>query len=68
MSDAELRKYHIDLLCDNDFSIKGGAGLGLVTLARKSDSKIAYLIDEVNSTTAFLSLHIQINLVRNTIE
>ena len=61
MSDAELRKYHVELLCDNDFSSKGGAGLGLVTLARKSDNKIVYSIEQMNSSTSRLTLHITLN-------
>ncbi|MFM7106623.1 MAG: SiaB family protein kinase [Flavobacteriales bacterium] len=60
MSEAELRKYHVELLCDNDFSSKGGAGLGLVTLARKSDGKIDYSIEPINSTTSKLTLHISL--------
>lgn len=60
MSEAELRKYHVELLCDNDFSSKGGAGLGLVTLARKSDGKIDYSIEPINSSTSKLTLHISI--------
>jgi len=65
MTDAELRKYHVELLCDNDFSIKGGAGLGLVTLARKSDGKIDYHLECINPTTSTLSLHIMINASNN---
>jgi len=64
MNDAELRKYHVELLCDNEFSSKGGAGLGLVTLARKSDEKIAYTLVKVNDSMYALTLHIKISPLR----
>lgn len=62
MTDAELRKYHVDLLCDNDFSAKGGAGLGLVTLARRSDGRLDYFIEERTTDIKVLTLHLKFSL------
>jgi hypothetical protein len=62
MSDADLRKYHVELLCDNDFSSKGGAGLGLVTLARRSDGRIDYFLEERTPEIQVLTLHLKFSL------
>lgn len=62
MSDAELRKYHVELLCDNDFSTKGGAGLGLVTLARRSDGRIDYHFEDRSADINMLTLHLKFSL------
>ena len=33
----ELRVRHVERLCNNDWSDKGGAGLGLISMAKKSN-------------------------------
>lgn len=39
---SELKEYYMDLLNNSGFSTKGGAGLGLVDMARKSSGKIHF--------------------------
>ncbi len=39
---SELKEYYMDLLNNSGFSTKGGAGLGLVDMARKSSGNLNY--------------------------
>jgi len=39
---AELKEYYLEILNNSGFSSKGGAGLGLVDMARKSSGKLSY--------------------------
>ena len=45
---AELKEYYIEILNNSGFSSKGGAGLGLVDMARKSSGKLSYKFVPVN--------------------
>jgi hypothetical protein len=39
---AELKEYYLDILNNSGFSTKGGAGLGLIDMARKSSGKLNF--------------------------
>ncbi len=41
-----LKALYLDMLENKSFSEKGGAGLGLIEIARKSGQKIEYVVDE----------------------
>jgi hypothetical protein len=43
-----LKALYLEMLENRSFSQKGGAGLGLIEIARKSGQKIEYVIDEFN--------------------
>lgn len=45
---AELKEYYLEILNNSGFSSKGGAGLGLVDMARKSSGKLTYKFVPVN--------------------
>ena len=47
LNSAELKEVYRNALKDNQLSGKGGAGLGLIELARKSGQKIKYKVEEV---------------------
>lgn len=49
----ELRKLYIETLCNQNFSYKGGAGLGLLTVAKKSGHPINYRIEAIDDTYAY---------------
>src|ERR1700741_2937493 len=40
LSDEELKKYYMEKLNNQEFSAKGGGGLGLIDIARKSGTKL----------------------------
>ncbi len=45
-----LRKLYIETLCNDEFSERGGAGLGLLTVAKKTESKIKFQFLPVDSS------------------
>jgi len=44
----ELKALYRDVLANQGFSQKGGAGLGLIEIARKSEQKIEFIFDNFN--------------------
>lgn len=48
LSTAELREVYMDALNNNEISEKGGGGLGLIEMARKSGSPLQYEFDFLN--------------------
>lgn len=45
---GELKAYYKELLQQGGFSDKGGAGLGLIDIARKSGNKLSFAFNELN--------------------
>jgi len=45
MDEDTLRKTYIETLCNGQLSDKGGAGLGLLSLAKKASGAIDYRFD-----------------------
>ncbi|MEZ4722823.1 MAG: SiaB family protein kinase [Flavobacteriales bacterium] len=45
----ELKEYYMQILNNSGFSDKGGAGLGLVDMARKSSGKLSYKFVPINN-------------------
>lgn len=56
----ELRKLYIETLCNENFSYKGGAGLGFLTIAKKSNEKLRYDIRPVDEKFAFFTVEFRI--------
>jgi len=56
-----LKEYYMQHLQNNELSVKGGAGLGLIELARKSGSKILYELDDTPEGICF---HQQISMIQ----
>ena len=61
MSDEELKSMYRDTLHYGSLSEKGGAGLGIIDIARKSGEKIKYDFRNVNDTYSFFSLEVKIS-------
>ena len=58
----ELKQHYMDLLNNSQISEKGGAGLGLVDMARKSSGKLYYdFVPKGNRYFYYLNLAIQID-------
>ena len=55
LSLPELRKLYIETLCNDSFNYKGGAGLGLLTLAKKSSKPMSYELIPTENEFAFFS-------------
>jgi len=61
MTVEELKAYYREALGNSEFSAKGGAGLGMIEMARKSGNRLEYHFDPVNDTMSFFSLIIKID-------
>lgn len=57
LSDLELTKTYLQILNDGQISSKGGAGLGLIEIVRKSKNKLYYQFEELSETKSFIYMH-----------
>ncbi|MDZ4750254.1 MAG: SiaB family protein kinase [Flavobacteriales bacterium] len=58
LGEAELRKLFIETLCNEDLSYKGGAGLGLLTVAKRIDGKIQLEVIEVTDQLSYIYMKV----------
>lgn len=61
MNQQELKAYYLEKLGTSELSDKGGAGLGIIDIARKSGNAIEYDFKKVTDTFSFFSLSAKIN-------
>lgn len=57
---VELKAYHREILLHGKISNKGGAGLGLIDMARKSGNKLLYAFEKVDEKFSYFYLHTEI--------
>lgn len=57
---ADLRKFYTESLMKSEFSAKGGAGLGLLDIYKKSGSKLEYDIQTIEGEHAMLTLTVRV--------
>ncbi len=62
MSEEELNKFYKEVLMEDSFTPKGGAGLGLIEIARKSGNKLHYDFKEFNENYSLFYMHTFVNL------
>lgn len=62
----ELKELHLRQLAKNQISTKGGAGLGLIELARKSGRNLLYQIE--NFSTGLCAFHQQVTFSHESID
>jgi hypothetical protein len=60
VSKEELRELYKKILNNEQFSEKGGGGLGFIDIARKSGQKLNYNFKPVNDNVSFFSFQINI--------
>lgn len=56
LSDEEVRSFYRETIATTGFSEKGGAGLGLIEMARKTGSKIDYSFSDVDEEHTYYYL------------
>ncbi|HEY9124357.1 MAG TPA: SiaB family protein kinase [Bacteroidales bacterium] len=61
MSPEELKRLYLDVLEYNTITNKGGAGLGLIEMARKSKQKLDYDFEQVDSHYSYFYLQVKLN-------
>ncbi|MFM9986689.1 MAG: SiaB family protein kinase [Flavobacteriales bacterium] len=62
MDKNSLRKLYIETLCNDEFSYKGGAGLGLLTVAKRADHKLDYHLDKMDDSFGYFRLEASLNI------
>lgn len=65
MTEEELTQFYKDVLIEDSFTAKGGAGLGLIEIARKSGNKLLYDFKDFNQDFSFFYMHTFINPDQN---
>ncbi len=60
LNPEELKKYSLEILDQGEVSPKGGAGLGLVEIARRSNSKLLYDFKDINEKYLYFYMHTKI--------
>ena len=61
LDEVGLKNLYKEMLQNSRLSDRGGAGLGLVDIARKSGSKLYFDFNPVDGTRWFYSLQVKIN-------
>jgi hypothetical protein len=62
MSHEELRKAYVETLCQGELCLRGGAGLGLISMAKKAEGTLNYQFDEQGNKLFLFTLGV---LVKN---
>jgi hypothetical protein len=60
MSESELKSEYINILDTGSFSTKGGAGLGIMDIVRKSGNKVSYDFIKENALNTFFMLKVKV--------
>ncbi|MDZ4823277.1 MAG: SiaB family protein kinase [Flavobacteriales bacterium] len=60
MSTAEVRKLFIETLCNDDFSSKSGAGLGLMMIAKKLEHNIRFELTKLNDKLGYFKIDLAV--------
>lgn len=59
---TSVREAYNEQLTDAQFSVKGGAGLGLLDMYRRSGNPIDYAIKKIDEGKSFLSISVRIGI------
>ena len=61
LDQTELDAFYREVLSNGQLSSKGGAGLGLIEMARKSGNKLTYSLKKISELMSYFYLHTSIN-------
>ncbi|MBI4945747.1 MAG: hypothetical protein HY840_05025 [Bacteroidetes bacterium] len=61
LTQIELKEYYKKVLANGEMSAKGGGGLGMIDIARKTGEKLNYNFMPVDDKYSFFSLNIKIS-------
>lgn len=62
LDENSLKEYYKTILANGELSSKGGAGLGLIEMARKSGNKLDFDFSVVNDVFATFFLHLKVRI------
>ncbi|MGE3825971.1 MAG: DUF6272 family protein, partial [Bacteroidia bacterium] len=60
MTSEELKTLYKEILNNDQLSSKGGGGLGMIDIARKTGEKLNFNFVEINNKYSFFSLNIKV--------
>lgn len=61
LDQEELDAFYREVLSNGQLSSKGGAGLGLIEMARKSGNKLSYALNKISDLMSYFFLHTSID-------
>ena len=61
MTQDQLKEYYKKVLANGEMSAKGGGGLGMIDIARKTGEKLNYTFMPIDDKYSFFSLNIKIS-------
>ena len=61
LSKEELKEYYKKILNNGEMSLKGGGGLGMIDLSRKTGQKLNYNFLDVDDKYSFFNLNLKIS-------
>ena len=60
LTHEELRVRYVDVMCQNELSTKGGAGLGLLSMAKRSNGPLDYHFNEIQQEMYLFTLAVMV--------
>lgn len=61
LTKEELKEYYKKILNNGEMSLKGGGGLGMIDIARKTGEKLDYNFLEIDNKVSFFTLNIKVS-------
>jgi hypothetical protein len=65
LSKEQLKEYYKKVLNNGEMSLKGGGGLGMIDIARKTGEKLEYNFLEIDNKVSFFTLNIKVSNQQN---
>ena len=65
LSKDELKEVYVKTLSNNEISAKGGAGLGLIEMARKTGNKLVYEFEDINDILSYFYFQLKFKTVKS---
>lgn len=64
LNKEELKEYYKKILNNGEMSLKGGGGLGMIDIARKTGEKLEYNFLEIDNKVSFFTLNIKVSQIQ----
>lgn len=61
LTKEELKEYYKKVLNNGEMSLKGGGGLGMIDIARKTGEKLEYNFLDIDNKVSFFTLNIKVS-------
>jgi hypothetical protein len=61
LDENELRRLYIEILCNEEFSHKGGAGLGLITVAKRAEQNLRYRTHDLDNNFGYFEMEVELS-------